>query len=59
VDIINWCTENWAVILVFIGSAVGLAQVIVNSTPSPKDNEVLAKIIWLLQLLRLYPKDPQ
>jgi hypothetical protein len=59
VDIINWCTENWAVILVFIGGAVGLAQVIVNSTKSPKDNEVLAKIIQILQRLRLYPKDPQ
>lgn len=41
--IVDFVTANWTGIMAVILAAHGLALAIVNLTPTPKDNEALAK----------------
>lgn len=45
---INWILEHWADLLAIYGGVVAVATVIVRLTPSTKDNEILDKIIKIL-----------
>lgn len=40
----NFITENWEAFLAVLAALHGLAVAIVNLTPTPKDDETLAKI---------------
>lgn len=41
---IAWVSANWEVIAGVAAAAYALALAIVNLTPTPKDNEILAKV---------------
>ena len=56
-QIITWCGNNWQGVLAVIGAAVTLATAIVKLTPTPKDDNVLAKIIKILSALALCNPD--
>jgi hypothetical protein len=55
-DLINWITQNWVEITAVIGGLVTSASVIVKLTPSTTDDEILAKVISILNALALNPK---
>lgn len=52
----EWITANWVNITAVIGGVVTLASLIVKLTPSKSDDEVLDKIIGVLNALALNPK---
>lgn len=52
-EIIAWITNNWKNILAIIGGVVSVATVIVQLTPSTKDDEILTIIINILEKLSL------
>lgn len=44
----NWIVTNWATIVSIVMAAHALALLIVNATPTPKDNEIYGKIYkWI------------
>ena len=45
---LNWILEHWTDLLAIYGGVVAAATVIVRLTPSTKDNEILDKIIKIL-----------
>lgn len=45
---LNWILEHWTDLLAIYGGVVAVATVIVRLTPSTKDNEILDKIIKIL-----------
>lgn len=45
---IDWILEHWADLLAIYGGVVAVATIIVKWTPSTKDNEILDKIIKIL-----------
>lgn len=47
-DIINWIKENYQNICVIITALVTFCSVVVKITPTKKDDEILAKIINVL-----------
>jgi len=47
----NFITENWEALLAVLAALHGLAIAIVNLTPTPKDNEVIAKIYRVVEIL--------
>ena len=47
----NFITENWEEILAVLAALHGLAIAIVNLTPTPKDDEILAKIYRVVEIL--------
>ena len=47
----NFITENWEEILAVLAALHGLAIAIVNLTPTPKDDETLAKIYRVVEIL--------
>ena len=47
-EIINWFQTNWLDVIGIVTSIIGTASIIVKLTPTPKDNEVLAKIVAFL-----------
>jgi len=49
-------TEVLQLALSIIGGVVTIASAIVKLTPSPKDNEVLAKILAFLDYFSVVPK---
>lgn len=46
----EFVTENWEGLLVAFAAAHALALAIVNLTPTPKDNEVLAKVYKVVEV---------
>lgn len=53
--IVDFAVANWAGIMAVIVAAHGLALAVVNLTPTPKDNEVVAKayrvVEWIAGLV--------
>ena len=47
----NFITENLEALLAVLAALHGLAIAIVNLTPTPKDNEVIAKIYRVVEIL--------
>lgn len=47
----DFITENWEEILAVLAALHGLAIAIVNLTPTPKDDEILAKIYRVVEIL--------
>lgn len=47
----NFITENWEAFLAVMAALHGLAIAIVNLTPTPKDDEILAKIYRVVEIL--------
>lgn len=45
---IDWILNHWADLLAIYGAIVALSTAIVKLTPSVKDDEILAKIIKIL-----------
>ena len=50
---IKTITEHYDEVLQIIGAAVALTTLIVKLTPSPKDDNILAKVIKVLSALSL------
>lgn len=46
----EFVTENWGGILAALAAAHALAVAIVNLTPTPKDDEVLAKVYRVVEI---------
>ena len=53
----EWLNENWKDIGVIFTAVVGLATAIVKLTPTQKDDNVLAKVIRVLEALSLCNAD--
>jgi len=54
---IEWISENWATVVAVAGALHVLATVIVNVTPTPKDNELYAKLYsWIEKLAGVFTK---
>jgi len=47
---IDFITANWTNILAIYGAVVALATVIVKITPSTRDDEILGKIVAVLDV---------
>lgn len=45
---LNWIQENWVDLLAIYGGVVAICTVIVKWTPTTKDDEILAKVIKLM-----------
>ena len=54
---IKFITQHYDEVLQLIGTVVALATLIVKLTPTPKDDNVLAKIIQVLSALSLCNAD--
>jgi hypothetical protein len=55
--IVGFVTNNWINILAIYGAVVALATTIVKITPSTKDDEILGKVIKVLDWFSVaYPK---
>lgn len=54
---ISWLQANWKDVLAIIGGVVTVASIIVKLTPTPKDDNVLEKIIKILAALSLFNPD--
>ena len=50
-NFMNFITENGEAFLEVLAALHGLAIAIVNLTPTPKDNEVIAKIYKVVEIL--------
>lgn len=48
---VEFITENWESILALLAALHALAVAIVNLTPTPKDDEVLAKVYRVVEVL--------
>lgn len=55
-EIINWIQANWETLLTIIASIIATASLIVKLTPTPKDDEVLAKIMKVFEFLAMNKK---
>lgn len=53
-QIINWFAINWLTILSIISYVISGAALIVKLTPTPNDDNFLAKVIEILKKLALY-----
>lgn len=49
----DWILQNWTTVLDAVAYIIAAASVITTLTPTPKDNEILAKIVNVLRLLGL------
>lgn len=47
----NFIIENWEAFLAVLAALHGLAIAIVNLTPTPKDDEIFAKIYKVVEIL--------
>jgi len=54
----EWLTQNWDNVLIIISSVISVASVLVKVTPTQNDDTLLAKIISVLDVLALNPKQP-
>lgn len=48
---IEWITENWGLIVEIALIVYALAKIIVNLTPSDKDNQILTKVVEFIEKL--------
>lgn len=48
---IDYILTNWELLLAVVTGAHTLALAIVNLTPTPKDNEILAKVYSYVEIL--------
>ena len=53
----DWLMNNWDTILAAFGAFVTFASVVVKLTPTKKDDELLAKLIKILEPLSLFNRD--
>lgn len=53
----NYVIENWDAIVVALLAVVGAASVIAKLTPTTKDDEIVAKIKAVLDVIALNPKN--
>jgi len=53
IEIINFIQNHYDELLAIIGSVVTIATIIVGLTPSTKDNEILSKIVNILEKFSL------
>lgn len=55
----DWINANWTNILAIYGAIVALATVIVKVTPTTRDDEILGKVIAVLNVFSTVntPKD--
>lgn len=59
-EITEYLKENWEEIIAIWGGVVLVARLIVKLTPTPKDDDFLAKIVGLFKQLGLYiPDEPK
>lgn len=59
-EIITFITERYDELLAIIGGVVSIASIIVKLTPSTKDDEVLNKIVLILEKFSIFnTKDHQ
>ena len=49
----EWLTTHWTSIVEVIGGIIAVASIIVKLTPTPKDDEWLAKVVKFLAILSL------
>lgn len=47
----TWLIENWDVLVGLVGGVLALATGITKLTPSPKDDEVVKKIVGFFSML--------
>lgn len=47
----EFVTENWGGVLTALAAAHALAVAIVNLTPTPKDDEILAKVYRVVEIV--------
>jgi len=45
----EWLNENWQELLAVIAAVSVIAKFVVNLTPTPKDNEALAKVYKVVE----------
>lgn len=57
VNNMNYVIENWDAIVVALLAVVGAASVIAKLTPTTKDDEIVAKIKAVLDVIALNPKN--
>lgn len=50
---VDFITQNWAVLLQIVTGTITIASLIVKLTPTPKDDTILAKIIDVLKVIGL------
>lgn len=55
----EWFAANWDDIALAITGTVTVASIIVKLTPTTRDDAVLAKVIKLLNVLAINPKQPK
>ncbi len=48
---IEFIIENWETVLALLAALHALAVAIVNLTPTPKDDEILAKVYRVVEIL--------
>lgn len=53
----EWLINNWDTIIAAFGAFVAFASVVVKLTPTKKDEEILAKLIKILEPLSLFNRD--
>jgi hypothetical protein len=58
-EFFSFFQSHWDELLLIIGTAVTLASLIVKLTPTPKDDEILAKVIKFLDVIAINPKRQQ
>ena len=56
-DAITWIIENWDNIAGAIAYIIAASSIIVKLTPTVKDDEILAKIIKILDMLAINTKE--
>jgi hypothetical protein len=56
--VLDWILQHWKDITDTIAYIIAAASILVNLTPSTKDNEILATIKKLLGFLALNPPAP-
>lgn len=58
-EFFSFFQAHWDELLLIIGTAVTLASLIVKLTPTPKDDEILAKVVKFLDVIAINPKRQQ
>lgn len=48
IEVFNWIKDNWNDVLAIYGGVVAICTIITRLTPSTKDNEVLDKIVKVI-----------
>jgi hypothetical protein len=51
---IDFITQNWAILLQIVTGTITVASLIVKLTPTPNDDTILAKVISICRVVGLY-----